>query len=43
MAEQLGISINAVEKHITKTLTDLKNHLLKKDLLFIAIIFRQFL
>ncbi len=43
IAEQLEISIKAVEKHITKTLAELKLYLLRKDLLFIAFIFRHFI
>lgn len=43
IAEQLGITTKAVEKQITKALTELKTHLLKKDLLFILFMFRQFL
>jgi RNA polymerase sigma-70 factor (ECF subfamily) len=38
IAEQLNISIKAVEKQITKALAELKKHLLKKGLLFIAFI-----
>lgn len=41
IAEQLGITTKAVEKQITKALSELKKHLLKKDLLFMLFIFRQ--
>ncbi len=33
IADQLGISIKAVEKQISKALYGLKEHLVKKDLL----------
>ncbi len=41
IAEKLGISIKAVEKQITKAVTELRKHLLKKDLLFILYLFHQ--
>lgn len=43
IAEQLGISVKAVEKQISKALSELKKHLLKKDLLFIMFLFTDFL
>ena len=42
IAEQLGISIKAVEKHITKALALLKEHLMKKDMLFILFLFSKY-
>lgn len=41
IAEQLGVSIKAVEKQISKALSGLKTHLLKKELLFICYLFQQ--
>lgn len=41
IAEQLGISVKAVEKQISKALLGLKKHLLKKDLLFIMFLFHR--
>lgn len=41
IAEQLGISVKAVEKQISKALSELKKHLLKKDLLFIMFLFHK--
>lgn len=41
IAEQLGISIKAVEKQISKALSELKKHLLEKDLLFIMFLFHE--
>jgi RNA polymerase sigma-70 factor (ECF subfamily) len=41
IAEQLGISVKAVEKQISKALSELKKHLLKKDLLFIMYLFHS--
>lgn len=41
IAEKLGISVKAVEKQISKALTGLKTHLLKKDLLFIIYLFHS--
>lgn len=41
IATHLGISIKAVEKQITKALTGLKSHLIKKELLFICYLFQQ--
>lgn len=42
IAEQLGVSIKAVEKQISKALAGLKEHLLKKELLFICYLFHHF-
>ena len=39
IAEQLGISIKAVEKQISKALFGLKNYLEKNDLLLVFILF----
>jgi len=41
IADQLNISIKAVEKQISKALSGLKEHLLKKELLFICYLFQQ--
>jgi RNA polymerase sigma-70 factor (ECF subfamily) len=41
IAEQLGISIKAVEKQIGKALSELRIHLQKKDLLFIIYLFHR--
>ncbi|MDR2920272.1 MAG: RNA polymerase sigma-70 factor [Tannerella sp.] len=41
IAEKLEISIKAVEKQISKALSGLKTHLLKKELLFICYLFHQ--
>jgi RNA polymerase sigma-70 factor (ECF subfamily) len=43
IAEQLGISVKAVEKQISKALSELKKHLMKKDLLFIMFLFHRLL
>jgi len=43
IAEQLGISVKAVEKQISKALSGLRNHLMKKELLFIAFLFKEIL
>lgn len=43
IAEQLGVSIKAVEKQISKALAGLKTHLLKKELLFICYLFQGLL
>lgn len=42
IAKQLEISIKAVEKQISKALSGLRTHLLKKDLLFICYLFHNF-
>ena len=42
IAEQLNISVKAVEKQISKALSELKKHLLKKDLLFIIFCFTNY-
>lgn len=39
IAEQLGISIKAVEKQISKALFNLKEHLIKKELLQLLLLF----
>ena len=39
IAEQLGVSVKAVEKHISRALSGLKNYLNEKDLLCIIILF----
>jgi len=41
IADQLGISVKAVEKQISKALSELKKHLLKKDILFILYLFHE--
>jgi len=41
IAEQLGISVKAVEKQISKALSELRKHLLKKDILFILYLFHK--
>jgi len=41
IAEQLGISVKAVEKQISKALSGLRNHLIKKELLFIVFLFKE--
>lgn len=41
IADQLNISVKAVEKQISKALSGLKEHLLKKELLFICYLFQQ--
>jgi len=41
IAGQLGVSIKAVEKQISKALAGLKDHLQKKELLFICYLFHQ--
>ncbi|MDH6305644.1 RNA polymerase sigma-70 factor (family 1) [Parabacteroides sp. PF5-5] len=41
IAEQLGISIKAVEKQITKALHELKNHLHKEGLLTLFLLYLQ--
>lgn len=42
IADQLGISIKAVEKQITKAISGLKEHLEKKDLLFLCWLFSNY-
>lgn len=42
IADQLGISIKAVEKQITKAISGLKEHLEKKDLLFLCWLFSTY-
>ncbi|MCD8178306.1 MAG: RNA polymerase sigma-70 factor [Tannerellaceae bacterium] len=42
IAEQLGISIKAVEKQISKALLGLRKHLNEKDLLFLLWLFKMY-
>lgn len=42
IAEQLGISVKAVEKQISKAISGLKEHLAKKDLLFLCWLFTAY-